>query len=81
MSEERKIAQAMAEERENRLQDFMTFMETEVPLPSGGITYSSGASTVMIRPMRGIEEDILTNQRLVRNGKAFDMILSNCVTN
>jgi hypothetical protein len=81
MPEERKIAQAMAEEKENRLKDFMTFMEEEVPLPSGGATYSSGASFVTIRPMRGIEEDILTNQRLVRNGKAFDMILSNCVTN
>ena len=81
MAEERKIAKAMAEERENKLQDFMTFMEEEIPLPSGGKTYASGAKTVTIRPMRGIEEDILTNQRLVRNGKAFEMILSNCVTN
>jgi hypothetical protein len=81
MSDERKVAQAHAEDRENRLNEFNTFMEEEVQLPSGGATYSSGAKFVMVRPMRGIEEDILTNQRLVRNGKAFDMILSNCVTN
>jgi len=81
MAEERKIAKAFAEERENKLQDFMTFMESEVPLPSGGKTYPSQVDAITIRPMRGIEEDILTNQRLVRSGKAFDMILANCVTN
>ena len=80
MSETKKLAQAAAEDHEDRLKSFMTYMEETVELPSRGLTYTSKASSVKIKPMRGIEEDILTNQKLVRTGAAFDMLLKNCVT-
>jgi len=80
MSDTTQLAKAMAETREEQLRGFMNFMEETVELPSRGIAYPSGSSSVKSKPMRGIEEDILTNQKLVRTGKAFDMIVKNCVT-
>jgi hypothetical protein len=80
MSETKKLAEAAADAHEEKLKSFMTFMEEEVELPSLGKTYASKASSVKIKPMRGIEEDILTNQKLVRTGAAFDLLLKNCIT-
>lgn len=76
----RQLAEAFAQDRENNLREFSNFFEEEIELPSRGLVYKSGSSVIKIRPMRGIEEDILTNERLVRTGKAFDMVLNNCIT-
>ena len=79
-NEGRVLADVLAKQNEESLKEFSNFMEETVQLPSGGIAYKSGTSFVKVRPMRGLEEDILTNQKLVRSGKAFDMLLSNCIT-
>jgi len=40
-------------------------------LPSGG--------AIELREMTGAEEEILTNQRLIRNGDAVNQVLQNCI--
>jgi len=74
------LADALAKQREDALKEFVNIMEEEVILPSLGKVYECGAKSIKVRPMRGVEEDILTNQKLVRNGRAFDLLLQNCVT-
>ncbi|MCS7284442.1 MAG: hypothetical protein NZ527_01880 [Hydrogenobacter thermophilus] len=51
----------------------------EVELPSGGVFYSNIPDKLHLRPMTGYEQDILTTERLVKSGKALDMVLSNCL--
>lgn len=51
----------------------------KVELPSCGILYQNIPPELHIRPMTGVEQDILTTERLVKQGKAVDMVLKNCI--
>ena len=50
----------------------------KVELPSRGRFYEN-LKEVHLRPMTGVEQDILTTERLIKEGKALDMVLSNCL--
>jgi hypothetical protein len=53
-------------------------------LPSRGILYPKASQLsdgkVLIRPMRGQDEEILLTQSLIRNGEAIEMILKRCIS-
>jgi hypothetical protein len=56
-----------------------------VKLPSKGLIYPKtsslyGAEDVEVRQMTASEEDILTSRSLVRNNKAIDLVIGNCIT-
>lgn len=55
-----------------------------VPLPSQGKVYPAGsplagAERVEVKAMTTVEEDILTSQGLLRQGKAIDALLKSCL--
>jgi hypothetical protein len=53
-------------------------------LPSRGVLYPKASplsdGKVMIRPMRGPDEEILLTPSLIRNGEAIEMILKRCIS-
>lgn len=52
----------------------------EIELPSCGKFYKGAIpGKLHVRPMTGAEEQILATQRLVKKGKAIDMIFSRCI--
>jgi len=79
MSQERSLAQAKREEQLQKIHSIYAPMTEEIELPSGGRFYASGASSVKVKPITAKEEDILSNQRLLRSGKAFDELMKSCV--
>ena len=81
MTNEREMAKTFREEQKARLEAIYAPMTEEVELPSGGAFYASGAKTVTIKPMTAKEEDILSNEKLLRSGKAFDELIKSCVVN
>jgi hypothetical protein len=80
-TQERSMATAFASDSKKKLDSIYQIMQEEVPLPSGGALYPSGAAFVTIKPITAKEEDILTNPTLVKSGKAFDMIVDRCIIN
>lgn len=48
-------------------------------LPSQGIFYPDGRSTLTVRYMTAREENILTSPSLIENGKAFDLVLESVI--
>jgi sarcosine oxidase delta subunit len=48
-------------------------------LPSQGVFYNNGRSTLTIRYMTAREENILTSPSLIENGKAMDMVLESVI--
>lgn len=73
------IYQAIKEERMQKINSIYSLMSEEIDLPSRGEFYPNGSSTVKIRPMTAREEDLLSNERLLKNGKAFDELIKACV--
>jgi len=67
--------------------DFGYEIPTEtVPLPSNGLTYPTGSplhgcETVDIRAMTTREEDILTNQALLKKGTVITELIRSCLVN
>lgn len=53
-------------------------------LPSRGVLYPRASplsdGKVMIRPMRGQDEEILLTPNLIKNGEAIEMILKRCIS-
>lgn len=78
-SKSREMATALREEHKEKLQAIYAPMTEEIDLPSGGQFYKSGASTVKIKPMTAKEEDILSNDRLIKSGRVFDELIKSCV--
>lgn len=60
-----------------KLSPFNTFEEVE--LPSKGKFYDSISGKLHVRPMTGNEEGFLATPRHVKQGRAVDMIFSQCV--
>ena len=77
----RSIAQAKHEEHLEKINSIYKIMTETIDLPSEGKFYNSGAKTVDIKPITAKEEDILSNERLLRSGKAFDELIKSCVVN
>jgi len=73
------IYQAIKEERMQKINSVYSLMSEEIDLPSRGEFYPNGTSTVKIRPMTAKEEDLLSNERLLKSGKAFDQLIKACV--
>ena len=77
----RTIAQARSEEHLQKINSIYSVMTETVDLPSQGKFYSCGATSVNIKPMSAKEEDLLSNERLLKSGKAFDELIKSCVVN
>ena len=80
-SNARSLAQAKHEEHLEKINSIYKIMTETIDLPSEGRFYNSGAKTVDIKPITAKEEDILSNERLLRSGKAFDELIKACVVN
>ena len=51
----------------------------DVELPSGGIFYPNKQGTVRVKYLTAEDENILTSQELIRNGKVLDVLLENSI--
>lgn len=61
-----------------------TIPAATVPLPSRGKLYPPGSplhgkTTVDIKAMSAVEEDILTSKNLIKSGKVLDALMSSCI--
>lgn len=79
MSKEREMALALREEQKNKLNSIYSIMTEEIELPSKGLFYKSKAKSVVIKPMTAQEEDILSNEKLIKSGQAFDQLIKSCI--
>lgn len=76
------IANAMYEKTKQKLNSIYHILEEHIELPSDCIFYNERTQDcIYIRPMTAKEEDLLSNQKLLKSGKAFDELIKSCVTN
>lgn len=73
------IYQAIKEEKMSKINSIYSLLSEEIELPSRGEFYPNSNGFVKIKPMTAKEEDLLSNEKFLRNGKAFDELIKACV--